>query len=150
EHRVLLAVWPLLSVPRPELVAQRDSLLRWKAVPGPPNQTSVSGDHAPAHPYLRTYLLGLLDVRLGDHPDARTRAGELARRAGTSYAPAFVGDLGRVVRAEAARAQGRPGEALTILESLEFWGQDVAVLGGYPQKGDSPFFTREREQFTRA
>jgi tetratricopeptide (TPR) repeat protein/TolB-like protein len=145
EHRVLLALWPLLRVPRPELVALRDSLLRWKAVPGPPNQTSVSGDHASAHPYLRPYLLGLLDVRLGDYPDARTRAEELARRAGTSYAPAFVGDLGRAVRAEVARAQGRPGEALQILENLEFWSHS-----DLDAQGDSPFFTREREQFTRA
>jgi tetratricopeptide (TPR) repeat protein len=147
EHRVLLALWPLFRVPRPELVALRDSLLRWKAVPGPPNQTSVSRDHAPAHPYLRLYLLGLLDARLGDYPDARTRAEELARRAGASYAPAFVGDLGRVVRAEVERAQGRLGEALRILETLEFWSQ--TELDAYGD-GDSPFFTREWEQFTRA
>jgi tetratricopeptide (TPR) repeat protein len=145
EHRALLSLWPLLEVPRPELLALRDSLLRWKAATGPTDQTSVTADHAPAHPYLRPYLLGLVSARLGDLAAALAYAAELERRAGSSFAPAFVGDLGQVLIAEVARARGRPQEALTILDSLEVWKD-----GELDTTGDSPFFSREREQFTRA
>ncbi|HEX6105421.1 MAG TPA: BTAD domain-containing putative transcriptional regulator [Gemmatimonadales bacterium] len=145
EHRALLSLWPLMRVPHSELRALRDSLLRWKAVAGPSNQTSVSGDHAPAHPYLRVYLLGLLDVGLGDLTAALAGAADLERRAERSFAPAFIRDLGRALRAEVARARGSPAEALTILDSLEYWTD-----GELDATGDSPFFVHEREHFTRA
>ena len=145
EHRALLSLWPWMRVSRSELQALRDSLLRWKAVPGPSGQTSVTAEHAPVHPYLRPYLLGLVGVRLGDHAGARAEAANLERRVGGSFAPAYVRDLRRVLRAELARAGGRLEEALTVLDSLEFW-----TVGELLATGNSPFLTREREQFTRA
>jgi DNA-binding SARP family transcriptional activator/TolB-like protein len=144
EHRALLSLWPLLQVPRSELIALRDSLQGWKAAPGPSNEGFVTGEHAPAHPYLRLYLLGLLGARLGDYATALDYAGELERRAGTSFAPAFVGVLGPALRAEVARARGRAGEALAILDREDFWTrEDVKITGS------SPFFEREYEKFSR-
>jgi hypothetical protein len=42
EHRALLSFWPMLDVPRSELVELRDALLRWKPVTGQPDQTGSS------------------------------------------------------------------------------------------------------------
>jgi len=145
EHRVLFSLWPLQQVPRSELLALRGSLLRWKAVPGPSNETSLIAEHSPAHPYLRLYLLGLLSARLDDQAAALDYSAELERRAAASFAPAFVGVLSRAVRAEVGRTRGRPGEALAILDSAGFWTrEDIRLTGG------SPFYDREYEQFSRA
>ena len=145
EHRALLSLWPLLRVSRAELVALRDSLRRWKAAPGPFNEVSVTAEHAPAHPYLRLYLLGLLSARLGDHGQALEHAAELERRAAASFAPAFVNALGRGVRVDVTRARGRTEEALAILDSSGFWTPDHFRIAN-----NSPFYSREYDQFIRA
>jgi tetratricopeptide (TPR) repeat protein len=146
EHRALLSLWPLQQVSRSELLALRNALQRWKAAPGPSNESSVTAVHAPAHPYLRLYLLGLLSVRLDDHAPALDYAAELERRAGKSFAPAFVRGLGRAVRVEVARARGRAEEALATLDSARFWALKDLKGGG----GDVAFFAHEYEQITRA
>jgi tetratricopeptide (TPR) repeat protein len=88
----------------------------------------------------------LLSSRLGDHALALDYATQLDRRAGASFAPAFVGDLGRTLRAEIARARGRPEEALATLDSAVFWArwEDLDLAGA------SPFYEHEYEQFARA
>jgi tetratricopeptide (TPR) repeat protein len=95
---------------------------------------------------LRLYLLGLLSSRLGDHAPALDYAAQLERHAGASFAPAFVGDLSRTLRAEVARARGRSDEALTTLDSAVFWVrvEDLEL------SGSSPFSEHEYEQFARA
>jgi tetratricopeptide (TPR) repeat protein len=149
EHRAILSLWPLLQVPRSELVALRHSLERWKATPGPSNESFVTAEHAPAHPYLRLYLLGLLGARLGDHARALEYAAELERRAGASFAPVFVRGLGRGVRVEVARARGRADQALAISDSAGFWApsarEELKV-----DHGSSPFYMQEYDQFIRA
>ena len=145
EHQALLSLWPLLKVSRPDLLALRDSLLRWKAVPGPSNQGSLIAEHSPAHPYLRLYLLGLLSARLGDHSHALIYSAQLERLAETSFARSFVSDLARTLRAEVARARGRPDEALDMLDSTEIWTHE-----DLERVGSSPFFDHEYEQFIRA
>ncbi len=145
EHRVLLSLWPLQHVSRSDLLALRNALRRWKATPGPSNERSVTAMHAPAHPYLRLYLLGLLSVRLDEDGPALEYAAELDRRAGKSFAPGFVRRLGRAVRVEVARARGRAAQALAILDSAGFWApEDVNGVA------DSPFYGHEYELFTRA
>ena len=49
------------------------------------------------------------------------------------------------MRAQVGRAQGHPEEALRILETLEFWNQT-----DYGKEADSPFFSHEWDQVTRA
>ncbi len=147
EHRALLSLWPLQQVSRSELLALRNALQRWKAVPGPSNESSVTGSHAPAHPYLRLYLLGLLSVRLDEGAPALDYAAELERRAGKSFAPAFVRRLGRAVRVEVARARGRAEQALATLDSARFRDlTDLKEEGG----AELAFFAHEYEQITRA
>ncbi len=145
EHRALFALWPLQRVPRIELVAIRDSLVRWKALPGPTNETSLIAELSPAHPYLRLYLLGLFAARLGEPSAALHYAAELERRSPAAFAPEFVADLGRTVAAEVARLGGRPQAALRILDQAGFWTRiDV------PPTGDTPFYVHEYERFIRA
>jgi tetratricopeptide (TPR) repeat protein len=148
EHRALLSLWPLLQVPRSELAALRNSLERWKAGAGPSNEGFVTAEHAPEHPYLRLYLLGLLSARLDDHARAIEYAAELERRAGASFAPAFVLGLGRGVRVEAARARGGADQALAILDSAGF--SSPRARGGQKPTGGSPFYLKEYEWFIRA
>jgi DNA-binding SARP family transcriptional activator/TolB-like protein len=145
EHRALLSLWPLLQVPRPELLALRNSLQRWKAAPGPSNEGFVTAEHAPAQPYLRLYLLGLLSARLDDHAPALDYAADLERQAGASFAPAFVRGLSRGLRVEVARARGQADQALATLDSGGFrpWGELKVT-------GNSPFYFQEYEQFIRA
>lgn len=145
EHRALLSLWPLLEVPRSELLALRTSLLEWKAAPGPVDESGISAEHSRAHPYLRLHLLGLLSSRLGEHAQALQYSGELERQARASFAPSFVGDMARALRAEVARARGRPEEALATLDSVGFWTREDLEL-----TGSSPFYAHEYEQFARA
>jgi tetratricopeptide (TPR) repeat protein len=145
EHRALFALWPLQQVPRAELVAIRDSLVRWKASPGPTNETSLLAELSPAHPYLRMYLLGLFAARLGESSVALRHAAELERRSSAAFAPQFVADLGRTVVAEVALVGGRPQAALNALDQASFWTRiDV------PATGMSPFYVHEYERFIRA
>jgi DNA-binding SARP family transcriptional activator/TolB-like protein len=145
EHRVLLSLWPLLNVPERQLIALRDTLQRWKADPGPSNESSLIAEHSPAHPYLRLYLLGLLDAHLHEPASALEYAAELERQSAGSFAPTFVADLGRVLRSEVARSRGQLNEALSTLDSVSFWTREDLEL-----TGSSPFYSHEYEQFARA
>jgi tetratricopeptide (TPR) repeat protein len=144
EHRALLALWPLQRVPRSELMAIRDSLVRWKGLPGPTNETSLIAELSPAHPYLRLYLLGLLAARLGEPSIAVHYAAELQRRSPAAFAPEFVADLGRTLSAEVARVGGQPQAALDILDQASFWTRIDVV-----PTGDSPFYVHEYDRFIR-
>jgi quinol monooxygenase YgiN len=142
---VLFSLWPLQQVSRAELQALRDRLVRWKAAPGPSNERSILAQHAPAHPYLRLYLLGLLSVRLDDDASALEYAAQLDRRAAGSFAPTFVGVLGRALRVEVARARGQADQALSLLDFGGFYARAEMRANG-----NSPFADHEYEQFARA
>ncbi|MGH7509754.1 MAG: BTAD domain-containing putative transcriptional regulator [Gemmatimonadales bacterium] len=145
EHRAYFALTRFLAVPRSELEAMRDAVLRWDATaPGSPDTTGLFRLHGKLHPYLRLYLLGLLNARMGDAAAALSYATELQKQSPRSHAPTFVGDLGRVVRMEVAWAAGRLEEALSTLEGAGFWTRlDSPSL-------DSPFLERSYERFGRA
>ena len=145
EYRALLSLWPLLKVPRSELLELRTALLKRKAAPRRSAEASLSAHLSPAHPYLRLYLLGLLNVRLGEPAAALGYAAELDRRSARSFDPVFVTDWARTVRAEASRARGRLPEALAMLDSVGPWTFERSKLGGL-----SPFFAQEYRRFARA
>jgi serine/threonine-protein kinase len=145
EHRAYFALTRFLAVPRSELEAMRDAVLRWDATaPGSPDTTGLVKLHAKLHPYLRLYLLGLLNARMGDAAAALSYATELQGQSLRSHAPTFVADLGRVVRMEVAWVAGRLEEALSTLEGAGFWTR----LDLPPD--NSPFLERSYERFARA
>lgn len=77
--------------------------------------------HAGLHPWLRPYLLGLLEARSGDALSARERAEVLAGADVPEELQEWVRDLELIVRAEIARAEGDPGRALDLLERAPLW-----------------------------
>jgi tetratricopeptide (TPR) repeat protein len=145
EHRAYFALSRFLAVPHSELEALRDTVLHWDAtMPGSPDTTGLLRLLPELHPYLRLYLLGLLNARLGDSAAALSYASELQRLSPRSHAPSFVSDLGRVVRMEVAWVAGRLEDALSTLEGAGFWSR----LDLLPD--NSPFLERSYERFARA
>jgi DNA-binding SARP family transcriptional activator/TolB-like protein len=146
EHRSYYALTYFLKPPRAELVALRDSLQRWNPSTASRAADGLAAAHRSVHPYLKAYLLGMLNTRLGDHRAALTYASELERADSSSPEGAFAWDQAKVVRAEVARRDGRAEAALETLEQAGFWTTHPAV----DFSGDSPFFTHLHERFARA
>jgi DNA-binding SARP family transcriptional activator/TolB-like protein len=146
EDRSYYALTYFLKLPRAELAALRDSLQRWnpatasRAVEGPAEM------HRSVHRYLKLYLLGMLNARLGDHGAALRYASELERADSSSPEGAFAFDQAKVVRAEVARTRGRAEQALATLEQAGFW----TAHSGLDDSGDSPFYAHIHEVFARA
>lgn len=92
---------------------------------------------------LRQYVIGLLSLRLDDSRSAASAADTLARIAASRDANALVRDLDRGLRARIAWHEGRPADALRLLESLELEAAqgEIAVI---------PFATRANERWLRA
>jgi tetratricopeptide (TPR) repeat protein len=144
DARALLATAPFRQADAAELAAARDAVARAPDTPEPPQETSVfMSVHNGLHRHLRTYLLGLLDARLGN----AARAAQYARELGAMPAPADAGsltrDLAAGIRAESAARRGRPAEVITAFEGVrrESW---------YEMATASPFFAQPRERFVEA
>jgi tetratricopeptide (TPR) repeat protein len=146
EHRSYYALTDFLKLPRAELVALRDSLQRWNPATASRAEDGLAGAHRSVHPYLKAYLLGMLNTRLGDDRAALKYASELERADSSSPEGAFAVDQAKVLRAEVARRDGRAEAALATLEQAGFWTTHPAV----DFSGDSPFFTHLHERFARA
>jgi tetratricopeptide (TPR) repeat protein len=95
--------------------------------------------------YLKLYLLGMLNARLGEDAAALRYASKLERAHSSSPKGAFAIDQALVLRAEVAWRAGRAEEALATLEQAGFWTHSALDLSG-----DSPFFGRFHERFARA
>jgi hypothetical protein len=92
----------------------RADLLAWDAAGAPPSSFPVLAMHNGLHAPIREFLLGMTALRLRDHDAARSHA--------TALAGSAPGDRGLVdclateLEATLARDEGRPAEALSILE----------------------------------
>ncbi|MGK7311577.1 MAG: tetratricopeptide repeat protein [Candidatus Longimicrobiales bacterium M2_2A_002] len=121
--RVMFASWSILKVPRTELEGLRAELLAWD--PGPVVTEPAPGDptdpHALFRPHLRTYLLALVENRLGRRDQARRLADELEALGGVDRVRTLAADLARHVRGTVALEEGRPAAALEIIEGASFW-----------------------------
>jgi tetratricopeptide (TPR) repeat protein len=91
---------------------------------------------------LRQYALGILSLRLRDSASAATAAARLQRLAASPAATTLVRDLDRGLRARLAWQEGRPADALRLLQALECRDSqaDIAL---------TPFATRASERFLR-
>lgn len=148
EMRALFATLPFLSPPEGEIRAVRDALHRWDPASVGPSSFMIFAMHNDLHPGIRAWLLGLLDLRLGDPTGAARWADELSgwaegvaalEKTGGGLVPNMLAEL----RAAIARAEGRPGEGLALLESVrpELWFQLTVA---------SPFFSLASARYLRA
>jgi hypothetical protein len=97
--------------------------------------------HNESHPALRAYLLGLLNLRLGDVASAKALARELA---GLAYPQSgLVGSLAAELASAICRAEGSRQEALALLEQSKprLWFQLTVA---------SPFFSLASRRFLHA
>ncbi len=141
EMRGLFTTLPFLSPAESEIVSIREALARRDHASVPPSSFALFAMHNDLHPGIRAWLLGLLDLRLGDSAGAARWAEELAEleKAGGGLIRTMLAEL----RAAMARAQGRPGEALALLEGArpQLWFQLTVA---------SPFFSLASSRFLRA
>jgi tetratricopeptide (TPR) repeat protein len=146
EHRLYYALTYFLKLSRAELVAFRDSLERWNPASASRAADGLPAMHRAVHGYLKLYLLGMLNARLGEGKKALRYASELERADTSSPEGAFAFDQSKVVRAEVAWTHGRAEQALATLEEAGFW----TAHSGLDLSGDLPFFGRFHERFARA
>lgn len=136
--RAFCGTLPFLPLARADLESIRDEVLRWDSV-APPDAERASDVLAP---HTRLYTLGLLSSRLED-PGAALR---YAARIDSLPAPEKWRDavraLAQGVRARVAWRQGRPAEALTLLQAAD---------GNIPiETHGSPSLSQVRERWLRA
>jgi DNA-binding SARP family transcriptional activator len=141
EMRGLFAMLPFRSVPPAELQNVRRALAEWDSTGSPASMFLIFAMHNDLHPSLRLYLLGMLDLRLGDVRSAADRAEAL------KSLPGQAGGLGAILllelQAAIYRADGRPEEALRIMDRFhpQLWFQLTVA---------SPFFSLASQRYLRA
>ena len=141
ETRGLLATLSFAPAAEDELRQLRDELTAWDAAATPPSSFLIFAMHNDLHPTIREYLLGLVAARLGDMAGAARHSAVLAR---LTQEPGGLADcLTAELEATVARAAGKTGEALAILERSRprLWFQLTVA---------SPFFSLASRRFLQA
>jgi serine/threonine-protein kinase len=140
EMRALFATLPFVPATEAELREVRDALERWDPAGASASALLIFAMHNDLHPAIRAYLLGLLELRLGDLTAAAVRLETLAE---LEAAGPLVRNLTVELDAALAHARGRTAEALARLERArpELWFQLTVA---------SPFFTLASQRFLRA
>jgi len=140
EMRALFAALPFGDASEAEIREAHTALERWDPADSAPSSFLIFAMHNELHPAIRFYLLGLLELRLGDLPAAAERLEALAE---LEAGGPLVRNLTVELDAALARARGRPADALAKLERArpELWFQLTVA---------SPFFTLARQRYLRA
>ncbi len=140
EMRALFATLPFAGATEEEIRDAHEALERWDPASAAPSTFLIFAMHNDLHPAIRSYLLGLLDLRLHDLSSAAERLEALAEL--ESGGP-LVRNLTVELDAALAHARGRPAEALAKLERArpELWYQ--LTIG-------SPYFSLASQRFLRA
>ena len=140
EMRALFATLPFATASESETRQVRDALARWDPAKATPSLFQIFAMHNDLHPAIRAYLLGLLELRLGDGAAAAVQAAVLTeledqRRAGRR--------AWRGAAAAIAQPEGRTDEALAMLERShpDLWFQLTVA---------SPFFSLASQRYLRA
>jgi hypothetical protein len=139
--RGLFATLPFVAIEETELREVRDALSRWDPAESPPSVFLIFAMHNDLHPAIRAYLLGLVNLRLGDLAAAAEQVVILSGLEDSSGG--LVPSLGVELRAALARAEGRAAAGLTMLERSrpELWFQLTVA---------SPFFSLASQRYLRA
>jgi DNA-binding SARP family transcriptional activator/tetratricopeptide (TPR) repeat protein len=143
ELAALFALMPGAPTDRGQLRALYEDLQAWSPEERSPNIGFFLGAHADVHRQLRSYLLGLLAVRLGQAPEAEAHAAELEGLGRSGERAAFGLELASSVRAHAAAARGDLAGAEALL-------RDLAPNAPTERIMISPFFARTPDRWLRA
>jgi serine/threonine-protein kinase len=140
EMRALFAALPFGDASEPEVRAAHAALDQLASVEPAHSSFVIFAMHQELHPAIRLYLLGLLELKLGDLSAAAGRVEALAEL--EAHGP-LVRNFTVELDAALARARGRPEEALARLERArpELWFQLTVA---------SPFFTLASQRLLRA
>jgi tetratricopeptide (TPR) repeat protein len=132
-HFAVLGFFPVDQAALAEL---RDRFARWDAAGA---AASPAGDSTYRDLYspLREYFLGLLSIRLGESARGRRYAQVLDTMSTTPSTRGLARLSAAVLQADAARAEGRPKEALAFLEqvSVEVPIEFAGPFGVQPYSG---------------
>ena len=141
ETRGLLATLPFAPADPARLRDLRAELAAWDTAAVPPSHFVVFAMHNDLHEVIRQYLLGLAALRSEELAEAAGHAAALARSATGDGGLADC--LSAELSAAVARAQGRSGEALALLERSRprLWFQLTVA---------SPFFSLASRRFLQA
>jgi DNA-binding SARP family transcriptional activator len=141
EMQAFFSALPFRPVSESRLRELRGTLEAWDPASVAPSMFLIFAMHNELHPALRLYLLGLIDLRLGQLGSAREQAALLRGLAGP--AEGLVASLWLELQAAIARAEGRPEEAIQILERSRprLWFQLTVA---------SPFFSLGSQRYLRA
>jgi len=141
EMRALFSVLPFRPAAEAELRDLRRALEDWDPAGVAPSMFLIFAMHNDLHPALRVYLVGLIDLRLGDVASAAEQAASLGMLAGP--AEGLAASLLVELEAAIAWAEGRPEDALRILEQSHprLWFQLTVA---------SPFFSLASQRYLRA
>jgi tetratricopeptide (TPR) repeat protein len=139
--RGLFSALSFQPIAEAELRQVRDALEEWDPASATPSMFIVFAMHNDLHPALRLYLLGLIDLRLGDVTSAAERAGAL-RPLATS-AGGLEASLLLELEATIAQAEGRSEEGIRMLERSHprLWYQLTLA---------SPFYSLASQRYLRA
>ena len=140
EMQAMFATLPFGVASDAEVHDARNALELWNPAGVPPSTFLIFAMHNDLHPAIRLYLLGLLDLRLGEAARAAERLEALAE---LEIAGPLVRNLTVELDAALTRARGRPAEALAKLERARpgLWFQLTVA---------SPFFTLASQRYLRA
>lgn len=140
-HEGLLRLHPEAPSDPDGLRDYRARLRTWNADAVPPRVLpDLLIPRAAGYPLFRDYLLGLTAATLGEKEEALRIADRLQDRPATEASSAGPADLARAVRAEVARLDGRPEEALRLLAAQQRKVQVFEIF-------NSPPFGAARERY---
>lgn len=143
EYQALLYSLPFLPQGFVNLEVTKDQLenLDPSTIPNSNSTFIVFNAHNDLHPLIRTYLLGLINAKLGQADLALQQADQLEQ---LDAGPGTLGvDLALCINAQIAIEENRTQEALSILEQTRahiWYGQTMA----------SPYYSYAYERFIRA
>jgi DNA-binding SARP family transcriptional activator len=140
EVRGLFASLPFLNPSETEVREVRGALQDWDPLRARSSTFSVFAMHNDLHPAIRAFLLGVLDMRLGDDRAAAEQADILAQMRPHQ---GLVESLEVELRAVMRRAEGRFDGALALLEGSKprLWFQLTVA---------SPFFSLASRRYLHA
>lgn len=145
EYEAMLATMPFAPVSDTQLadILNRLERLDPESIPPSSNPSVAFSSHDGLHPFIRAYLLGLLEARLGREDDALRYADAAGAIQLESTSGSLADDLSHSVRAAVHYQAGRLEQALAELEAPHYdaW---------YGQTMVSPLFARVAERFLRA